>query len=428
MNGCKNTLIFNISEEILSLKHNFFLIKVYKRQNFYEHVFKITDTRDGYYYAYFSYREIKTLLGNKYREDLRFLEENGFIKINKDLIDRHGNYSIKISTGPVIKELQLKRVPRESLSKSKTGLDALRRSDTARNNMNNKVLTLEDTTVLKHLAETILATKIELTKAQFIRIYKQRYQESEKNITEEEYVEHGLNMWERLKELQKGNDWMEVMEYLSVSPFGKRVFHPMISFVKEVRAFITIGSEETISYDIKNSQLAFLAIMLKTQFKNNVLFAMIENDVDIYQLVADKKRISRKEAKAIIFKSIFGPKKGNFDKDLLELFGLKTLEEIEILKYNKPLNTNEIKTKTYGWLAFRLQMLESDFAIRHLGKILASNEIPFLPIHDEFIVPKQYNRHFYHALNLAFYELSPHMDLSKVIKLKETINNCPAFC
>lgn len=424
-NGGKDILIFNISEEILSLKHNFFLIKVYKRQNFYQNIFKITDTRDGYYYAHFDYLEIRLLLGNAYKKSLEYLESNGYIIVHKDLKDSHGNFTIKISIGPKTELLKLTRVKRDNLKETFTGKDALRRIETHSNSIKVKEINIYNSPVMEHVAKTILQTKIELSRPEFISIYKSRYQESEKNLTEEEYVNHGLRMWDRLKELQKNNDIYDVMEYLTISPYGKRLYHPMISFVKEIRAYITFNHERTISYDIKNSQLAFLAIMLKIEYKNDVLFKMIENDVDIYNLVADKKGISRKEAKNLIFKNIFGPRTKEYDQDLVFLFGEKTLQEIDILKYTKPLETNKIKGKPYSWLAYRLQLLESDFAIRQLGKILNLNNIPFIPIHDEFIIPFSFDRQFELALNISFFELNPFIDASKVIKLKKTINNAP---
>ena len=253
---------------------------------------------------------------------------------------------------------------------------------------------------------TIQRTTLDVSDQEIINLYTQRYKQEKRSISLKQYIKLGLNLYHQFLELKTNNDLEEIKETIIISEFGKRLFHPLIGFIKKVRKYILIDGEETVSVDIKTSQVIFLAQLLKERFNDDHLADMVKQGVDIYELIAEEEKISRKQAKKLFFFYIFGWKK-TFSNAFKKIFTSNTLNNIVSLKYTK-VNNKVIKNK-YSNLVYLLQELESMFTIRATVDKFIGRNISFLTVHDEFIVKKS---ELSKSIS-AIYQCAKELDLSK---------------
>jgi len=83
-----------IENNKLNFRQSKFLVKVFHKQNAYK--YKGVVPLDGYYYARFTHKALRLLLGNNIRKAIKDLEIAGYIIRMKDKKDSHGNFIIKI--------------------------------------------------------------------------------------------------------------------------------------------------------------------------------------------------------------------------------------------------------------------------------------------------------------------------------------------
>lgn len=401
-----------ISDNSLTFREKKFLLRVFHTQNSYKYMG--INPLEGYYYARFDVRAIQFLLGRNYKKPLMKLQKMGYLERMYDRRDHHGNYIIKIRGTEKLENSKKIFVNERELREDKTYRQYKRSVAYYFNHIKSDDRYEQAAIAINETAKTIQKTTLNITEQDIVNLYEEKFHEEKRNITKEEYVKLGVNLYRRFMELKQVNDVEEIKEYISVSEFGKRLFHPLISFIKKVRKYILIEGEETVSIDIKTSQVIFLAKLLSDMGDYN-LSSMIKDGVDVYDLIAEYENISRKKAKKLFFFMIFGWTK-KYSKTFERIFKRKSLENINYLKFNR-LNIKSIK-KSYTNLVYKLQEVESSFTIRNTVFYFKKLGVSFLPIHDEFIVKKSDLNKALHALRKCSGDFDPSGEFLRMIKFE----------
>jgi hypothetical protein len=172
--------------------------------------------------------------------------------------------------------------------------------------------------------------------------------------------------------------------FLKVDDFAGRVHTPISNFHRTCRPFILINGEETTSLDVVTMQPLLLGKILTKYLVNNEYSSWINHGEDIYIKLQDKAKLkSRDEAKKKFFEILFSKPSNS----LASLFGKSDwIEWINDYK-SRPNELNPHgKLKVHSNLAWLLQSTEVKIMIK-VWKLLSSNNIIFLPVHDEIIIP-----------------------------------------
>ena len=208
---------------------------------------------------------------------------------------------------------------------------------------------------------------------------------------------NNLHKWmlERLCETEMPND-MEVTPYwssfikhrgtlpelfMSVDMFANRVHTAVSGLSKELRPFLTLRGEKTVSLDIFQCQPTLLGNVLKQAVGENTFSATIDRGEDVYLLLQSTANLaSRGEAKKRFFQIVFGKVNAN----LSQIIEPKCADWINWYK-STPEPRNPKGAKLYNNLAWILQNMEVSI-MSQIWQRLAENSIPFLTVHDELIV------------------------------------------
>lgn len=169
--------------------------------------------------------------------------------------------------------------------------------------------------------------------------------------------------------------------FFKADHFCGRIHTPVSSLSRDLRPFIILCGESTVSLDVGQMQPTLLAEVLHDHIGTNAFSDAIFEGKDIYLILQSKAGLqSRDEAKKRFYEITFD-KPNNSLKELLE--GENWIAWINEYK-SKPEPRNPKREKVYNNLAWILQTYE----VRIMTKIwqkLAESGIPFLTVHDEII-------------------------------------------
>jgi hypothetical protein len=167
--------------------------------------------------------------------------------------------------------------------------------------------------------------------------------------------------------------------YFKVDDFAGRVHTPISGMSKDLRPFLLLRGEKTISLDVAQMQPMLLGEVLKQAVGENDFSNAIDNGKDIYIELQQKSGIlTRDEAKKSFYKIVFG----KVDPKLNDYFHDEKISNWINLYKSTPEPRNPRGAKLYNNLAWILQTLE----VRTMGEVwrnLAEKAIPFITIHDE---------------------------------------------
>ncbi len=169
--------------------------------------------------------------------------------------------------------------------------------------------------------------------------------------------------------------------FFSVDEFAGRVHSPISGMSKDIRPYLTLQGEQTVSFDVAQMQPTLLANILYQNIGANEFTDTINAGTDIYSMLQSKANLStRDEAKKLFFQMLFGRPSNQLD----HLFkGAKFIQWINWYK-GEPDHRNPRGEKLYNNLAFLLQTYEVNI-MSEIWQNLALKNIPFLTIHDEII-------------------------------------------
>ena len=167
--------------------------------------------------------------------------------------------------------------------------------------------------------------------------------------------------------------------YFTVDLFAGRCHTAISGMSKELRPFLLLRGEKTVSLDVAQMQPMLLGEVLKQAVGNNAFSAAIDAGKDIYiELQETAKLNSRDEAKKRFYQIVFG----KVDNELYQCF--KDEKSANWINWYKSQHEarNPRAEKMYNNLAWILQTLEVRI-MSDLWRELAENAIPFVTIHDE---------------------------------------------
>lgn len=172
--------------------------------------------------------------------------------------------------------------------------------------------------------------------------------------------------------------------YFTVDDFAGRVHTPISGMSKNLRPFLLMRGEETISFDVAQMQPTLLGTILIQAVGENTFSAAIDEGKDVYLMLQSTAKLeSREQAKKRFFQILFGKQ----NEELSHLFnGENWINWINLYK-STPEPRNPRGAKLYNNLAWILQTLEVR-VMSQIWRSLAENAIPFLTIHDEIICRK----------------------------------------
>lgn len=186
------------------------------------------------------------------------------------------------------------------------------------------------------------------------------------------------------------------------------MYTPISGLSKDLRPFLLLRGEKTVSIDVAQMQPTLLANILFNNVGKNAFSNAIFEGVDVYSMLQSKAGLkSRDEAKKQFFEMLFSKPSRKIEK-LFE--GANFVQWINNYKsIHEPKNPRS-KLKRYSNLAWLLQTYE----VRVMSAIwqkLAEYGIPFVSVHDE-IICRQSDKH---KVELIFNnELSKHFKTFKI--------------
>jgi hypothetical protein len=174
--------------------------------------------------------------------------------------------------------------------------------------------------------------------------------------------------------------------------FGR--FHTNFTILKSFirKNCLSIDNDETIEFDIKNSQPLFLNLIIKEESNNDILqseldlFKFLTKDGLFYDYILLNSKIENKKlAKEFIYKVLFG-KNGNSKADNMFKSLFPTIHNF--------IKNYKLKYKNYKVLAHKLQSLESNLIFNQIIKEIKdfNPEIRLITIHDSIVCAKKHSQ------------------------------------
>jgi hypothetical protein len=350
-----------VFDESLSDRQNFFLTKVLQKYWAYSSFKDIENP-----FAYIPVRDIITILGNSYKEQISPLIEMDLIKtipLQKSKWGAETTGFIPIKTNFKKKEAKEKAIDAYYLKKEET-LTELHRS------------------VFKALSRF----KIHTTTQEFRNVvngaylkHETRYNNKEikRKKTKREFKTDYSLLWNSIQ-LWNNATPRDKLEFVSIDDFGYR-FHTIFSRLpKELRSAIRLNNQKLVELDLAQSQPTILATILQERIPNNSFSNLIFSGEYIYDVLGKTKESGRKAFNY----SVFGK---DIDKRFSKLFP-DVVNEIDKMKYQRI--PNNPSNKHYSNLACLLQRKESEM-FSNLWNNLLKRRIPFIPIHDSILVTEK---------------------------------------
>ena len=173
--------------------------------------------------------------------------------------------------------------------------------------------------------------------------------------------------------------------FFTVDDFSGRIHTPVTNLKKEYRKQLLLNGEAVKRFDVKTMAPMLLAKVLHDHIGKNDYSDYLFAGHDIYLLIKDKFSLKgRDEAKSFILELLFSKP----NRKLNNLFPTKEwlvfINEFKGLEI--PLNPSN-RRKPYTNLAWLLQSYEVKL-MKRVWSRLVEDEIPFLTVHDEIIVPE----------------------------------------
>lgn len=171
--------------------------------------------------------------------------------------------------------------------------------------------------------------------------------------------------------------------FLKVDSFSGRVHSPITGMSRDLRPYLILRNEKTVSLDVAQMQPTLLGTILTQAVGENAFSKAINEGLDVYTMLQSKAELnSRNDAKTLFFQILFGKPNDQLSK-LFE--GENWLHWINKYKStNEPRNPSG-KEKQYSNLAWLLQTYEVSI-MQEVWRTLAEKAIPFVTVHDEIIV------------------------------------------
>jgi len=180
--------------------------------------------------------------------------------------------------------------------------------------------------------------------------------------------------------LKYRNEYLDL--FFTVDDFAGRVHTPISSLSHEIRPYLLLCGENTVSFDVSQMQPTLLANILYQNVGENAFSASIFEGVDVYAMLQEKAGLStRNEAKKRFFEMLFSKP----SQQMEELFeGANFIQWINNYKsIIEPRNPHS-KHKQYSNLAWLLQTYEV-LVMTSIWRNLGEKAIPVLTVHDEII-------------------------------------------
>jgi hypothetical protein len=230
-------------------------------------------------------------------------------------------------------------------------------------------------------------------------------------ITDQQYTHRKLS----LEGIYDFNNYT-VSNY-TVSQKTGRAFHHYSNLKKELRSYITYDLKGKLTeVDVKNSQPLFLSPLLikensikKLDFYGYVCtlsshycldpyetekYISLTTNGRLYNYLSNASNLDREKVKKNLMPFLFGPT--YYQSKIIQIF-----------RYEFPTITrfiNEIKKGDHSKLAILLQNLEANYILEIAAPKLLERKIPFIPIHDSFLVPEEFAYEVKKILVDTFYE------------------------
>jgi hypothetical protein len=182
---------------------------------------------------------------------------------------------------------------------------------------------------------------------------------------------------------------------------GNRVYNNFSNLPKSIRSKVRLNGEELVFVDIVNSQMVFLASVIKKtlEFKNKTIENSTSKFIDLattgklYEYLMKECEVAdRAELKDQVFKIIFGPK--SFSKLISKKFNQLFPQVIEEIKF--------LKKDDHHILAHQMQQMEARVVFRALDSIDYEKDI--LTVHDSLYAPESEEKTILEALINSFKE------------------------
>lgn len=350
-----NFFLFQIERKYLRFNH---MNNEYNEENIFE--------KDKETTVYFTLKELDSILTqkNKYAY-INWLEANGLIKkmdekmefivINekKSYLDTEKTLHKYIPTPLLL-----------SLSKKKSYITYLRVSNSIKRYYAIIEQQLGD---YKPLYMKQYKTHFNINKQQFDFImtdkyttYKEEKESSNKPFMSlVNYLKENNYLFDMIMAFNENNKYNN-LNYFKVDSFSGRV-HSIFTYLPSSIVMTNTSFQREI--DLKQSQMILLAQLLFDRIGDNSFTTDINNGVDVYQLMANKLGVSRKQGKEFMFRLVFGNVYDKAFSVFKEIWGdaaeyiyqLKTTDNPDIRAYY---NRTGKKYKRYAVLCMLLQKKE----------------------------------------------------------------------
>lgn len=173
--------------------------------------------------------------------------------------------------------------------------------------------------------------------------------------------------------------------FFVIDNFSGRVHTPVTSLSGEARKSLLINGKEVKSIDIATMQPLILGNILFKSIGKNTFSDWIDSGKDIYQILAIEIHSTRDQAKERFFQISYGMP----SNELAEIFGNeKWVRWINWIKKQDLPGNPHTHEKPHSNLAWLLQKKEVKIMLK-IWENFATENIPFLTVHDEIIVPAE---------------------------------------
>jgi hypothetical protein len=198
---------------------------------------------------------------------------------------------------------------------------------------------------------------------------------------------------------QKFLFFLENNLFQTVGELGKRVYNNFCNLPKSLRSKLKLNGEELVFVDIVNSQMVFLAAVVKKTLlnQNKILdsstqkFLNLTGTGKLYEFLMSESSITdRAELKNQVFQMIFGQK--SYSKILSKKFNQLFPQVIEVIKY--------LKKDDHKVLAHQMQQMEAKVVFRALNSIDYQKDV--LTVHDSLYAAKSEKNTILEALVESF--------------------------
>lgn len=198
---------------------------------------------------------------------------------------------------------------------------------------------------------------------------------------------------ERQKKYLTAFKWLKTAPRLfyKVDDFAGRVHTPYSSMETFLRPHITYNGDPVTSVDLKTSQPVILGEILAKHIPGNEFTEWTRKGLDVYELMAARANLPNRQAgKDLFFQLIFAPPKKQLEVLYPGAKWVQWLNDQKCKGFTRPHHSNQRHTKKrYNVIAYYLQRTEA-LIMGEVWQYLKGENIPFLSVHDEIIIPAKY--------------------------------------